>query len=284
MTTERLAHVAAHFGLGHPVGEPARVPGGLSNELWRLTTEHGSYAVKRMIVNADRPDFAANVEAAFRVERRARQAGVPMPTPVPEPGTGRALARLGDGWYRVHHWVDSHPPAADPAPAADLLARIHAAGHPRPGPPPDTTWTGHRWGLSTLRTTQPPQTLVVDSHRDLDRKNTLRTGHGTLLALDWDAAGATSAVHEAAALALDWSDGEPAVFAETLRAYASRTATVPPAEPWIFAGWIAAHGGWLDHVAEHRPDDHAEIDGTLSRLRRLAAGRDDLLTALRETR
>ena len=282
MTKPLLTPVTQHFALGAPTAEPVRVPGGLSNDLWRLTTHHGTYAVKRMVVNATRPGFVANVEASFQVELRAFRAGVPMPEPVPDPRTGRALAALDDGLYRVHRWIDGHPAAGHPSEAAALLARIHTAGHPRRAATPDTTWSGQRWHLAELTTPQPEHTLVVDSHRDLDRKNTLRTPQGRLIALDWDAAGPISAVHEAVALALDWSDADPAVFAETLQAYAEEAGHLPPAQPWIFGGWTAAHGGWLDHLAEHRPDDHAEIDGTLTRLRRLATTREDLLTALRQ--
>ena len=96
VTTPRLTHVAQHFGLGDPTAEPARVPGGLSNDLWRLSTGHGTYAVKRMVVNAGRPGFVRNVEASYQVERHAYRAGVPMPEPVPDPRTARALAATRD--------------------------------------------------------------------------------------------------------------------------------------------------------------------------------------------
>jgi hypothetical protein len=35
--------------------DPVRVSGGLANELWRLDTDRGAFAVKRMVVNADLP-------------------------------------------------------------------------------------------------------------------------------------------------------------------------------------------------------------------------------------
>jgi len=90
---------------------------------------------------------------------------------------------------------------------------------------------------------------VVDSHGDLDRKNTVRRADGVLLALDWDAAGPVGAVHEAAGLALDWSAADPAVFAAAVHAYVRRSGVTIPAQPWIFAGWVAAQGGWLDYNA-----------------------------------
>src|SRR5690349_6153714 len=105
--------------------------GGLSNELWRVPTAAGVFAVKRMVVNADRPDFVANVEAAFAVERRAFAAGVPMPEPVPEPSGGRALASVGGSWYRVHRWVEGRAGVGSATDAVRLAAAIHAVGRPR---------------------------------------------------------------------------------------------------------------------------------------------------------
>ena len=41
------------------------MPGGLSNDLWRVDTTTGRYAVKVMRTNAGAPDFRSNVEAAY---------------------------------------------------------------------------------------------------------------------------------------------------------------------------------------------------------------------------
>ncbi|MBB4696099.1 hypothetical protein BKA14_006247 [Actinoplanes abujensis] len=328
------------FGLGRLEGEPVRVPGGLSNELWRVRTGRGDFAVKRMVVNARLPEFVGNVEAAYAVEQRAWAAGVPMPEPVPV--DGRALVRVDGELYRVHRWVEGKPgaqgqpkaegkgaqgqpqaegkgaqgqpqvegtaaqgrpqaegtaaqgrpqaegTAAEERPqaeekgvqarraratadsAAELLADIHAAGRPRRRTLPGLSWDGRRWGGKLINLAQrvaggPRETLVVYSHRDLDPKNTLRDADGRLLAVDWDAAGPISAIHEAVALALDWRDWT------ALATYEQRTGRTVPAEPWIFGGWVAAQGGWLDHTAD---------DGTRAALLELAESLDDLITEL----
>jgi hypothetical protein len=276
--------VVRRFGLGRVVGEPVRVAGGLSNELWRVVTSGGVFAVKRMVVNAERAEFVGNVEAAYAVERRAFGAGVAMPEPVGVPGTSAALARVGGSLFRVHRWVEGRAPGAGLAvEAASLLAGIHAAGSGRRERLPGTEWGGDRWGAEVAGLARrvgagPGAGLVVDSHRDLDPKNTLVGAGGTLLAVDWDAAGPVGAVHEAAALALDWSDGDPVVFASAVRAYSAVSGVAVPAEPWVFAGWVAAQGGWLDHQAG--PDGSpSEAASALARLRRLADGLDSLLAA-----
>ena len=123
-----IRSVAARLDLGRPVREPVRVPGGLSNELWRLDTDRGTFAVKRMVVNADMPSFVGNVEAAYAVERRAWGAGVAMPEPIADPATGRALARIDGALFRVHRWIEGESGGGSPAEAAGLLAAIQAAG------------------------------------------------------------------------------------------------------------------------------------------------------------
>ena len=278
--------VARRFALGDPVALPVAVPGGLSNELWRLTTGEGDFAVKRMVVNADRPDFVADVEGSFAIEQRAWRAGVPMPQPISDRATGRALARVDGDLFRVHRWVEARPGRPLPREAAALLASIHAAGSPRVARSPDTTWSPREAELRELCErvgSGPAELTIVDSHRDLDPKNTIRAG--VLLAVDWDAAGPTSAVHEAVGVALDWTTTAEE-FAGTVRAYAARGGVDVPAEPWIFAGWVAAQGGWLDYNERHRaetPLGRAEAATTRGRLHTLAAGIDGLLSALRST-
>ncbi|MBL7261396.1 aminoglycoside phosphotransferase family protein [Paractinoplanes lichenicola] len=258
--------VIERFDLGRLEADPLKVPGGLSNDLWRVRTTQGDFAIKRMVVNAHHPQFVPNVEAAFRVEQQAWTKGVPMPEPVTK--NGRALAGVGADLYRVHRWVDGLPGQATVREAADLLSTIHAAGRPRYEATPATVWDGRRWGPKLNRLAQrvaqaPPQTLVVDSHRDLDRKNTLRDGGGRLLALDWDAAGPISAIHEAVALALDWDTWPTTCAGQPI-----------PAEPWIFGGWVAAQGGWLDYQADH---DQGEAAAARAKLEQLADRLDDLL-------
>jgi hypothetical protein len=284
---ELIRKGAAAFALGPVLDEPVPVPGGLSNELWRVRTGAGAYAVKRMVLAARRPDFVANVEAAFRVERHAQLAGVPMPAPVPDPRTGRALARVDGALVRVHVWEDGTPGAGTPAEAAALLARIHAVGTPRwsdaePLDPRIGAWAPP--GLVERIPEPPARAVRVDGHRDLDRKNTLRRPDGTLLALDWDAAGPTTAVWEAVGVALDWAELDPAGVRSVLAVYQEASGIAVPAEPWVFGGWVAAACWWLEHhttVRDGVPVTDPEATGTRAELDRFAAAFDDLVDALR---
>jgi hypothetical protein len=283
-----VGRVAARFELGQPVMDPVRVSGGLSNELWRLDTDRGAFAVKRMVVNADLPSFVDNVESAFKIERRAWAAGVPMPEPIPEPTSGRALVRVDDALFRVHRWVDGQVGGEPSVEVAGLLATIHAAGNARWGPRPGVGWKAERWGTELAELARrvepgPMRVLVVDSHGDLDPKNTLRGADSVLMAVDWDAAGPVGAVHEVVGVALDWSDAEPGLFGEIVGAYVRLRGVVVPAHPWVFAGWVAGAGGWLDYNATHRGETSlgaSEVAATLARLRGVHTRMDALLMAL----
>ena len=197
-----------------------------------------------------------------------------MPEPVPDPATGRALARVSGSLWRVHRWVDGQPATGTAVEAASLLARIHAVGPVTSGPAPGAGWVADRWGADLVALTErvggvPDRVPLVDSHRDLDPKNTIRRADGVLAAVDWDAAGPVAVPMEVVALALDWSGGDPPAFAAAVRAYARRSGTTVPDRPWVFAGWVAAQGGWLDH-------DPA----TVVALRRLAGQLDVLVATL----
>jgi Phosphotransferase enzyme family len=126
------------FDLGAPRAAPTAVVGGLTNRLWRLETEQGVFAVKRMNRDPDRTDYIEWFDRAFMLEQSCFAAGVPMPRPIPVAATGHCLGELPqpDGppiTLRVHAWVDGvkldNSVAYSPEVAShvgSILARIHA--------------------------------------------------------------------------------------------------------------------------------------------------------------
>lgn len=301
--------VAATFGLG-AVRSAAPVPGGLSNDLWRVDTATGAYAVKVMRTNVDVPDFRSNVEAAYAVERTAFDAGVPCPAPVSVPVGDRCLADVGGELVRVHRWVDGRTAVSGERleDAGALAARIHGVADHVEAPLDDEPWDAAAWAgvadhpdmptdlASRLRrhardlaaleaATAAPglHVAVTGTHGDLDPKNTLVVDD-VLLALDWDAAGPRSVAREAVAVGLDWSTA-PSAFARVLASYAASGGSVP-AEAWVFGGWVAATRGWLAHNASTRIDTPlgvAETTLALDRLLRLRASLPELVSVLADT-
>ena len=104
-----------------------------------------------------------------------------------------------------------------------------------------------------------------------------------MIALDWDAAGPIAAAHEAVAVAIDWAGGDRKRFAEAIAVYQQGSGLVVAREPWVFGGWVAALGGWLDYNADHRAGEklgRAEITISRRRLHALAVDLDFWVRAL----
>jgi hypothetical protein len=281
--------VVRRFKIGQWDRRATPVSGGLSNELWRVVTDSGTYAVKRLVAGADRPEFVANIEASFAIERRAYLGGVPMPRFVPDPLTNCAFARINGSFVRVHEWADEVPGPVSATEALGLLGCIHAAGTPRYGEIYSGGWRSDRWGaelagLADLVAEQvPDRALIVDSHRDLDRKNVLRTAAGAT-AVDWDAAGAVRVAQEVVAVAFDWAGDSADTFLAAIDSYRTSTGLELPAEPWVFGAWVASQGEWLDYNADQRSDTdlgQTEIGACLRRLQMLAHSIHSLVAALR---
>ncbi|HYJ13306.1 MAG TPA: phosphotransferase [Thermomicrobiales bacterium] len=274
-----FADVGAAFGLGTPVSDPLPVTGGLSNRLYRLQTDQGEFAIKRMVANAETESFKSNVESSFRVEQLAYAAGIVMPAPVPVAATNEALARIDDGergcWVRVHRWVSAAPLHAEPlAPddigiVAGMLATLHQipapAVHDRFPQLPVRDWRTalpQEPGSSDLLHAIGVLEKIIDggystasparamSHRDLDPKNVLRAMNGELVLVDWDAAGPVITEWDVVTTALDWSNvrGETVstgAFDHFLSAYAAAGGDTNPVTAGSFAGWCEGVLDWL---------------------------------------
>ncbi|QSR31583.1 hypothetical protein CFI00_13930 [Nocardioides sp. S5] len=299
--------IAGVFALGRPIAVRP-VTGGLSNEMWKLDTDTGAFAVKVMRAHAEEPGFRDNIERAHLVEAAAFRSGVPCPEPMLAAG-GDCLAVVAGDLVRVHRWVEGRPvqPYAWLEEVGELTARIHNVSDSFDDVLDDEPWDGTRWagladhpdlpsalahGLSRAAprlaaleaATAAPgvTTLHASSHGDLDPKNTLSVGE-TLMALDWDAAGPRPVIREAASVALDWSNG-PRGFQRVIAAYGRTAGVFPHAEPWVLGGWVAAWGGWLAHNATTRADDplgRGETKRACDRLLRLHTDLDAYVDALR---
>ncbi|NJP27997.1 phosphotransferase [Microbispora hainanensis] len=262
------------FGLGLAVTRGLRVAGYYHNEVWRLDTITGAYAVKRL------PPSAA---PAVEIEVAAWRAGIPVPEPVPSPATGAYVVPIGDGSVRVHRWLDGKAPAlGDLSPElsaamGELVAAVHAAGRavaPQEPPRADPSGPGGHpagdpaWGPAGLEaaTARPSGagTLTM-SHGDLHPKNALLRFDGSLAIIDWDTAGPYVAEQEAAGMALDWAarlDGSVDFdrFDAAVSGYRKAGGDIP-AEPWVFGGWVRGYLAFLGGAGRDEPT------GTLARLR-----------------
>lgn len=270
--------VAAAFGLGGAISwEP--VTGGRSHLVWRLRTERGEWAVKRL--NRSREDWwLRDYLAAAEVQLAAWERGLPMPRPVhPLDPAAPLLADVGEHSYLVHEWCEGGPPTGDVTEwAGRTLAALHAlpaGGTPEWEPHPVAewlTWLDEAPGPFTdeVRAYLPDIAEAialsgdttgltpVGSHRDVKPDNVLETAGGPLL-LDWDGAGPEWAEWELTRAAVHFSDrGEDrAAFLRVVSAYEAVTGSRPPATRASFAGLLRAYLGgaaWMVWRAlGHRP-------------------------------
>lgn len=253
--------------LGAPIEPMIRVDGGFANRMYRLDTDQGSFAVKKL--NLDDRRWIHPVEDVYRFERAAFAAGIPMPEPV--------SASQGT---LVHRWVESEKVPEAPVSAAyafeigEILARIHAL---------DVAWnhlptrdhTPRDWSVlakqaaasrqpwadllashvETFLTTDFVNTCerpgpVVLTHRDIQPWNLL-VQDGRPVVLDWELSGMLDLSSELGSTALSLAKGpglddiKPAIFRSVLDGYVAGGGALPPPGPHWFVYMISA---WLAYT------------------------------------
>lgn len=292
----------------------ARVHGKSSNRVFRLDTDNGSFAIKKLDLSRG---WAYRHDDVFKFEKAAFEAGIPMPEPV-SATRDTLIHRWADGEALTEAPVSQHFAAA----VGEILARLHVL---------DLEWTDERtvtrmprdWAelaeqaSSTAQPWAAELQSVVDTflaiaelvdncerpgpvvltHCDVQPWNLLAHG-GDPVVLDWELSGMLDLSGELGSTALSLSKGhsfdgvEPAIFRAVLDGYVNGGGTLPPSGPSWFAYMI---GGWLGFtrwnvgrcIAGQAGDDpdaaavHAEIRNALEGLphmfRRLPEFHDTLL-------
>jgi Ser/Thr protein kinase RdoA (MazF antagonist) len=277
--------VAARYGLGTPAGPPRYADRGERGQIWRLDTDRGRWAVKATEVEPPAEEDAAD-HVAF--QEAAAAAGVPLPRPV-RAADGRVLTRIDGVTYGVYEWVDL---VAEPVTGAEIgavAARLHALGHPPPGPVHPwfaepvgpAGWAAlHRvavdagaWWAEPLRRLLPDLTALDEvvtppdpaatrtCHRDLNVENVRRTAAGPVTVLDWENSGALEPVRELAMVVVHLR--EDVSEAAALSAYASYLDAGGPTRvtrPADFSTAIVVQGHLLRYYGERSLDPAASAE------------------------
>jgi Ser/Thr protein kinase RdoA (MazF antagonist) len=225
---EDIRRAVLRFGLGALVDEPVPQKEAWSNEVLRVATESGTYAVKLFAPDLD-PDRLAALYTSIEVEEAVLRTGeVPMPAHVAEPSTGRWLVEIAPSsagparLARAHEWVEGDP-CTDIEPS-ELIARdvgrslgvVHAlhlpGGDTSALRPVDldrwnravagaararTPWAQELTACSALveelalrvELLRAERRPMRSSHHDLDPKNAVVRPDGRVAITDWDGAG-----------------------------------------------------------------------------------------------
>lgn len=310
-----LEDVARRFGIGPIAAEPVALTEAWSNDVFRVLTGSGAYAVKLLS-----HDLGTALRTGIAVERAAMRTGrIPMAAPVTDPDTGDWLARVqtpgGARWARCHSWVEGRPGSQVPpsTPLAREVGRTLAVLHALRLPGADTRvldpvdlerwyravaaasrreapWAGKLAALSplvehlsgeveALRSQRRPMRM---SHRDLDPKNAVVRADGRVAVTDWDYAGPVLAEVELVVAAVSFCGGLPAADAdlvgEFVSAYRDAGGNAGPADDLAVTAEAARDVDWLLRtVAEAlTADPAAGTDGVRELVDSFAAAPDSL--------
>lgn len=214
---------AALARLHQQASDRVPLPGGRSNRLWRI----GPLVLKRYDPAAASPLFPNDPQA----EARALMLLAPC-------GLAPTLRAAGPDWVIYDHAEGpTWSAAADPAPIARMLHRLHAtvlpSGSFRPLPNGSAAILAHAASFAPAGLPPPPPDPAIPPtdprpvHADPVPGNILATAQGPLL-IDWQCPGM----------------GDPAEDLATL---------LSPAMMWLYTGRIAPEG-WAERLLHAYPD------------------------------
>ncbi len=214
--------------LGTPVTEPEPVAEAWSNDVLKVVTGRGTFALKIFS-----PDLDEQQEAELRrgvdVESTVLRTGeVPMPAPVADPSSGSTVIELAPSaagsrrFVRAHEWVDgeacSHVPPSveivrDVGRSLGVIHALHLPGGDSSGIRPvdldrwqravagarrrDLPWAEDLTACGPLveelairlEQLRRERRPMRTSHRDMDPKNAVVRADGRVALTDWDHAG-----------------------------------------------------------------------------------------------
>ncbi len=268
-----MAAVLAAFDLGSGGSlSDGPVASGRLGSIWRLDTDRGSWALKRLGQASDEELTELLEGASF--QEAALAAGVPVPA-VRRTADGDVIADAGGIRVRIHGWVELHEPDPhlDPGELGRLLARLHwvefdgtvgsdpwytqPVGEPR-WLELITALRARRASFADALDALVPELVALQAllgsaprdlrtcHRDLWADNVRRTRDGNLCVFDFDNAGLADPSQELAAVLVEYA-GMDGTRARAIReAYAEAGGPGRVERPTDFAMPIAQ----LSHIVE----------------------------------
>jgi Ser/Thr protein kinase RdoA (MazF antagonist) len=234
--------IATVYGLGPAAELTGPVARGELGQIWRLTTDHGQWAVKEWF---DPPDLV-ELEEGAAFQEAAALAGVPSPALL-HANDGSSLTQLRGMAIRMQAWVDllERDPLLDPVAVGGLVATLHRvpfAGllpmHPwyiepvgvdrwdelvvalrEAGAPFAERLAEIRNGLVALEGLLVAPTNLRTCHRDLWADNVRATAEGNLCLIDWEDCGLADPSQELALVLFEFGRTDAARASALYAAY-----------------------------------------------------------------
>ena len=281
LTDDQAEFVADAFNLGDVLDHTGPTGRGEMGFVLRLTTDAGSWAVKRLLHR--QREFEVREDLEFVTAARA--AGVPTPA-ILTTRDGAVLLDLPDGQVRVNEWVDlaEVDSLLDPAAVGAAVGALHRA--PFRGSRGEDSWYrepvgAQRWDelVASLKAERAPfagdlaelrdefvalERILVDPqdrrscHRDLFPENLRRTSDGSACVIDWDNHGLAGASQELAFVLWGFAGGRVQRAKEIAESYAESGGSGRVRTPGDFTMLIATLGHineractrWLNHPSD----------------------------------
>lgn len=241
MKASQVERLCAIYTLGNAIDAPQEITGGFVHRIWRLSTTHGSFAVKQLnSIITQYPNIYDTYRMSERIAAAMLSEGVPAVAAL-RSSDNDTLHVIEDAAFQIYEWVEGTKltsQAATPEHTrliGTLLAKMHTQPHSFPGlvPPDWEPFSSDEWDMMTfqaadrglnwaqrVRNALPrliewshweadageilEKTLVV-SHRDFDQKNVLWKDALTPSIIDWEASGLINPTMEVVGAALSWS-------------------------------------------------------------------------------
>lgn len=283
-----LATTIERFGLGRVLLAPKRVSGGgHRDEVWRVRTVRGDWAVK-----ARPARHAECMEARIGVERELLDGGIPLPVPRTT-RDGRGTLVVGKRAVNVRSWVDA--PGASWVPderddehallLARALSRLHTGSWSATAPArhvlvrePAASWSrmaldahaiGRTWADALERAVEPltwAEGVIADGptttglrlcHLDANPHNVLVHGDGAsgngITIIDWDGAGLACPSGEIAGVVAAWAcQGDGSAYEDLpermVAAYRDEGAIFEPTGIGVFAQHLTGWCNWIEAI------------------------------------
>jgi aminoglycoside phosphotransferase (APT) family kinase protein len=260
------------FDLGLVREPPTYAARGELGHVWRMCTERGCWAVKRLTGPVEE---STGEDVEFQLAVLA--SGIPLPRPVlTRDGAAVAVEPDGTG-YRVYEWVELDSEGrVDPSTAGQLLARIHAVAWPAEAvhpwfykPVPDDRWpelivaaraAQAPWLellechvaeiLATTATLDGvPPGLPIRCHLDFNTENVLIDRNGEPWVIDWENSGGGDPAQELAQTIFEFAADDTDAGTTVLAGYRAEGGSVEVRDMGAFSMSFAVQANLVELYA-----------------------------------
>ena len=248
MNTKQLLNICNAFNLGAPRGDATPISGGLIHRMWKLDTNHGSFAIKELDATImTRPGIHKSFIQSEIIATALKNEKIPIATALiahatPLYETGGSTVMVFP-WIKGSTWRVEQVTSQQAVKIGTILADIHTAKINMMDtlPIPEThkiisehwqslinealvnklPWATEAdqhlmnlisWSKNWHKAKQRMNSHLIIGHKDMDPKNVLWCDDGSPVIIDWESAGLINPTEELIAVAIEWAGMTESLF------------------------------------------------------------------------